>query len=155
MTESIESRLAALGVTLPEPTPPAANYVPFVISGTLLFISGQLPTGPDGLEYRGKLGRDLDVAAGKAAARLCAVNILSQAKAALGGDLNRLKRCVRLGGFVNAVEDFKEHPAVINGASDLVAEAMGNAGKHARAATGAGSLPFGAAVEVDAIFEIA
>lgn len=155
MTESIESRLAALGITLPKPAVPAANYVPFVITGRLLVISGQLPMGPDGLAYKGKLGREFDVAAGKDAARLCAINILAQAKAALNGALHRLTRCVRLGGFVNAVEDFTEHPAVINGASDLIAQVMGEAGRHARAATGAGSLPFGAAVEIDAIFEIA
>jgi len=154
MTESIETRLARLGIALPKPAAPAANYVPFVISGSLLFISGQLPMGPEGLAFKGKLGREFDVAAGKAAARLCAINILAQAKAALEGDLNGLARCVRLGGFVNATEDFTEHPAVINGASDLIAEALGDAGRHARAATGAGSLPFGAAVEIDAIFEI-
>jgi enamine deaminase RidA (YjgF/YER057c/UK114 family) len=155
MTESIESRLAALGITLPTPPAPAANYVPFTIAGALLIISGQLPAGPKGLGYVGKLGRELELAAGQAAARLCAINILAQAKAALGGDLSRLKRCLRLGGFVNATEWFIEHPAVINGASDLIAEVMGDAGRHARAATGAGSLPFGAAVEIDAMFEIA
>ena len=155
MTESIESRLAALGITLPQPAAPAANYVPYTLSGSLLIISGQLPMGPNGLEYKGRLGREIDLEAGKAAARLCAINILAQAKAALGGDLSRLRRCLRLGGFVNATEDFTEHPAVINGASDLIAAAMGEAGRHARAATGAGSLPFGATVEVDAMFETA
>jgi enamine deaminase RidA (YjgF/YER057c/UK114 family) len=155
MTESIETRLAALGITLPKPAAPAANYVPFVITGRLLVISGQLPMGPEGLAYKGKLGREFDVEAGKAAARLCAINILAQAKAALNGALQRLTRCVRLGGFVNAVEDFTEHPAVINGASDLIAAVMEEAGRHARAATGASSLPFGAAVEIDALFEIA
>ena len=155
MMESIESRLAALGITLPKPAAPAANYVPFVISGTLLIISGQLPMGPEGLAYKGKVGRELDVAAGQLAARLCAINILAQAKAALQGDLSRLRRCLRLGGFVNATEWFTDHPQVINGASDLIAEVMGEAGRHARAATGAGSLPFNAAVEVDAMFEIA
>jgi enamine deaminase RidA (YjgF/YER057c/UK114 family) len=154
MKESIESRLAQLGIALPKPAPPAGNYVPFAISGPLLFISGQLPIGPDGLAFEGRLGRELDVAAGQAAARLCAINILAQAKAALNGDLGRLSRCVKLGGFVNAAEWFKEHPAVINGASDLIAEAMGEAGRHARAAIGASSLPLGAAVEIDAIFEI-
>jgi enamine deaminase RidA (YjgF/YER057c/UK114 family) len=153
MSESIEARLAAQGVTLPSPPAAAANYVPWVITGKLLFISGQLPSGPKGLEYRGKVGRDLKMGDAKTAARLCALNILAQAKAALG-DLGRLKRCVRLNGFVNAVEDFEEHPAVINGASDFIAEAMGDAGPHTRIAVGAGSLPFGAPVEIDAVFEI-
>lgn len=154
MTDAIEARLAEKGITLPTPPAPAANYVPFVFAGTLLFISGQLPFGPEGLAHKGKLGRELDLAAGKAAACLCAINILAQAKAALG-TLDRIKRCVRLGGFVNATEDFTDHPAVINGASDLIAEILGEAGRHARAATGAGSLPLGASVEIDAIFEIA
>jgi enamine deaminase RidA (YjgF/YER057c/UK114 family) len=155
MSEAIETRLAALGISLPTPPGAAANYVPFVITGKLLFISGQLPAGPKGLDQRGKLGRDLNVGDGKTAARLCALNILAQAKAALGGDLGRLKRCVRLNGYVNATDDFEEHPAVVNGASDLIAEVLGEAGPHTRVAVGVASLPFGAAVEIDAVFEIA
>jgi len=151
---SIEDRLAELGVTLPTPAAPVANYVPYVITGNLVFISGQVTLGPDGFEYQGKVGTDISVEDAVKAARLCAINILSQLKAACGGDLERVRRCVKLGGFVNSIADFTDHPKVINGASDLMVEALGDRGKHARFAVGAGSLPLNVAVEVDAVFEI-
>jgi enamine deaminase RidA (YjgF/YER057c/UK114 family) len=150
-----ESRLKELGMTLPTPPAPVASYVPFVTSGNLVFVSGQIPLAADGLKYVGKLGADIALEDGKAAARLCAVNLLAQLKAACGGDLDRARRCVKLGVFVNATPDFTQHPEVGNGASDLIVAVLGDAGKHARAATGAGSLPRGVAVEVDGIFEIA
>lgn len=151
---SIEGRLAELGVTLPEPAAPVANYVPYVVTGNLVFISGQVTLGPNGFEYQGKVGADISVEDGAKAARLCAVNILAQLKAACGGDLERVRRCVKLGGFVNSTADFTDHPKVINGASDLMVDALGDRGKHARFAVGAGSLPLNVAVEVDAVFEI-
>jgi enamine deaminase RidA (YjgF/YER057c/UK114 family) len=150
-----ESRLKDLGINLPTPPAPVASYVPFVTSGNLVFVSGQIPLAADGLKYVGKLGADIALEDGKAAARLCAVNLLAQLKAACGGDLDRARRCVKLGVFVNATPDFTQHPEVGNGASDLIVAVLGDAGKHARAATGAGSLPRGVAVEVDGIFEIA
>jgi enamine deaminase RidA (YjgF/YER057c/UK114 family) len=150
-----ESRLKELGITLPTPPAPVASYVPFVTSGNLVFVSGQIPLAADGLKYVGKLGADLSLEDGKAAARLCAVNLLAQLKAACGGELDQARRCVKLGVFVNATPDFTQHPEVGNGASDLIVAVLGDAGKHARAATGAGSLPRGVAVEVDGIFEIA
>lgn len=152
MTGKTEAHLQSIGITLPTPATPAANYVPFVISGNLLTISGQVPVGPDGLEFQGKLGDGYDVETGQKAARLCAINILAQAKAALG-DLDRITQMVKITGFVNAAPDFGDHPAVINGASDLLVEALGERGRHARAAIGMSSLPFGVAVEVDAIIE--
>ena len=149
-----DARLADLGITLPTPAAPAANYVPFVRSGNLLFVSGQLPFGPGGLEGVGKLGADADVEAGRAAARLCAINLIAQAKAAIG-DLDTLARVVKLTGFVNATAEFGDHPKVVNGASDLMVEVFGDRGRHSRSAVGVASLPFGVAVEVEAIFEIA
>jgi len=149
----IEPRLAELRLRLPEPVAPVANYVPFVVSGNLAFISGQVSIAPHGL-ITGKLGRDLDVAQGAEAARACAVNLLAQLKAACGGDLDRVLRVVKLGGFVNCTEDFADQPKVINGASDLMVDVFGDAGRHARAAVGAPSLPLNAAVEIDGIFEI-
>lgn len=151
----IESRLKELGIQLPAPNAPVANYVPYVVSGKLVFISGQVTIAPDGIKYVGKLGAEISLEDGKAAARLCAVNLLAQLKAACGGDLDRVTRCVKLGVFVNATADFTQHPEVGNGASDLIVAALGDAGKHSRAATGAGSLPRGVAVEVDGVFEIA
>lgn len=149
-----DARLAALGITLPTPATPAANYVPFVRSGNLLFVSGQLPNGPAGLAHVGKLGIDVDLETGQAAARLCAINLLAQVKAAIG-DLDSLVRVVKLTGFVNSTLDFGDHPKVINGASDLMVEVLGDRGRHSRSAVGAAALPFGAAVEVEGIFEIA
>ena len=154
MTGTIASRLNAMGVSLPTPVAPAANYVPAVRSGNLLFIAGQVPVRDGKPEFVGKLGAGLSVEQGHQAARLCAINILAQVASALDGDLDRVVRCVRLGGFVNAVPEFTEQPQVINGASDFIVEVFGEAGKHARAAVGVGSLPRGVAVEVDAIFEV-
>ncbi|MGD2131563.1 MAG: RidA family protein [Maricaulaceae bacterium] len=149
----IDARLAALGVTLPEPVAPVANYVPFVQTGNAVYISGQVSLGPDGL-MKGRLGADLDLAAGQAAARLCGINLIAQMKAACDGDLSRVARVVKLGGFVNAAPDFKEIPQVVNGCSDLMVEVFGDAGRHARSAVGCSNLPLGVAVEVDAVFEI-
>lgn len=153
MAGEAEKRLAERGITLPDAPAPAANYVPYTIAETLLTISGQLPMNADKAISKGKLGADADVAAGQAAAELCAINILAQAKAALGS-LDRIKQVIKIQGFVNATPDFEDHAAVINGASNLLAEVLGDAGKHARAAVGMSSLPFGAAVEVDATIEI-
>lgn len=155
MSSSIQNRLAELGLTLPTPVAPVANYVPFVQTGNLLTISGQVSLTADGELLTGKLGADLDVDAGQAAARACALNIMAQAHAALDGDLDRITRCVRLGGFVNCTPDFTDHPKVINGASDLMVDVLGDKGRHARFAVGAPSLPLGVAVEVDAMFEVA
>ncbi len=152
---AIQERLQSLGITLPTPAAPVANYVPFVISGNQLFISGQLPTGLDGQIVKGQLGRDATLEQGQQAARLCAINILAQANAALGGDLSRIRRCIKLGGFVASTTDFFDHPKVINSASDLIVGALGDAGRHARFAVGVSALPFGAVVEIDAVFEIA
>ena len=153
MAGDTERKLESLGITLPTPAAPAANYVPFVRTGNLLMISGQVPVGPNGLEFQGKLGDGFDVETGQKAARLCAINLLAQAKAALG-DLDRITRVVKITGFVNSAPDFGDHPAVINGASDLLVEVLGDRGKHARAAIGMSSLPFGVSVEVDAIIEV-
>ncbi|MEO1198299.1 MAG: RidA family protein [Pseudomonadota bacterium] len=150
MAGSIEDRLSALGITLPEAAAPAANYVPFVHHGDLLFISGQVPMGPSGIEHVGKLGDDYSVEQGQTAAKLCAINILAQAKAALGS-LDNIARMVKLTGFVNATPDFGDQPKVVNGASDFMVEILGDAGRHSRSAVGVGSLPFGVAVEVEAI----
>ena len=150
---AIETRLAELGITLPEPVAPVANYVPFVKSGREVFISGQVSIGADGL-VKGTLGGDMDVAAGQAAARLCAINLIAQLKMACDGDLSRLKRVIKLGGFVAATADFTDIPLVINGCSDVMAEVFGDAGRHARSAVSCPVLPLGAAVEVDGIFEI-
>ena len=154
MAGRIDSRLAELGVILPPAAAPVANYVPWVVSGKLLFIAGQVTFKDGKPQYIGQLGRDFGVEDGAKAARLCAINILAQVKAAVG-DLDRVARCVKLTGFVNATPDFKDHPKVVNGASDLMVEVFGDAGKHARAAVGVASLPLGVAVEVDAIFELA
>ena len=154
MAGRIESRLKELGIVLPTPPAPVASYVPTAASGNLVFVSGQITSTAEGLKYVGVVGRDLSVEDGKAAARLCAVNLVAQIKAACG-DLDRVKRCVKITVFVNAAPDFTQHPEVANGASDLLVEIFGEAGKHARAALGAGSLPRGVACEVEALFEIA
>ncbi|EAQ25254.1 RidA family protein [Roseovarius sp. 217] len=148
-----EKKLAEMGVTLPKAPAPAANYVPYVLAGDMLFVSGQIAKDGDTL-LTGKLGADLDIPAGAAAARACAIALLAQVKAACGGDLDRLVRVVKLTGFVNSTAEFTQQPAVINGASDFIGEALGEAGKHARAAVSAPSLPFGVAVEIDGIFQI-
>jgi Putative translation initiation inhibitor, yjgF family len=155
MAGRIDARLKDLGIDLPAPPTPVASYVPAVKSGNQVVVSGQIPLTVEGLKYIGIVGADLTVEDGRAAARLCAINLLAQIKAACGGDLDRVTRCVRLGVFVNAVPGFGQHPEVANGASDLMVEVFGDAGKHARAAVGAGSLPRNVAVEVEALFEIA
>ena len=155
MAGRVEKRLKELGIELPAVTAPVANYVPFVISGNLLFIAGQIPLKDGELQHVGKVGAGLGVEEGQKAARLCALNLLAQAKAACGGDLDRVRRCVKVTGYVNCAPDFTDIPTVINGASDLLVEVLGDAGRHARVAIGAGSLPRGVAAEVDAIFEIA
>ena len=151
---SIEKKLAALEITLPIPAAPVANYVGFVKSGNCIFVSGQLPFENGKLQFAGKVGSEISIKDAKKAARLCAIGILAQLKVACDGDLERVTRCVKLGIFVNGDANFKDHPEVANGASDLMVEVLGEAGKHARAAVGSGSLPFGVAVEVDGIFEI-
>jgi enamine deaminase RidA (YjgF/YER057c/UK114 family) len=148
-----ESKLAEMGITLPEAPAPAANYVPYVQAGDMLYVSGQIAKDDSGLII-GKLGDDMDAAAGAAAAKVCAIALLAQVKAACGGDLDRLVRVVKLTGFVNSTADFTDQPQVINGASDFIGEALGDVGKHARAAVSAPSLPFGVAVEIDGVFQI-
>ncbi len=150
---SIENKLADMGVTLPDAPAPAANYVPFVQIGEIVYISGQISNDDDGL-ITGKLGADVDVAAGAAAARRCAINLLAQVRAACGGDLDRLVRVIKLTGFVNSTADFTDQPKVINGASDFLVEALGEAGRHSRSAVSAASLPLGVAVEIEGIFQI-
>ncbi len=155
MAGTIDGRLAELGIDLPQASAPAANYVPYVVSGDHVYISGQVPVLGGGLKFIGKLGDGYGVDDGYQAARLCGLNIIAQLKAACGGDLDRVIGCVKLGGFVNSTADFGDQPKVINGASDLMVEVFEDKGKHARFAVSAANLPFGVAVEVDAIFEIA
>ncbi len=150
----VESRLAALGHTLPELAAPVANYVPYVITGNQVFISGQVSRDASGAFITGKIGAELDVAQGAAAAETCALGLLAQIKAAVGGDWSRVVRAVKLVGFVNSTPDFTDQPKVVNGASDLMVAALGDAGRHARSAVSAGALPLGVAVEIEAIFEI-
>lgn len=154
MTDTIESRLAARSIVLPEAAAPAANYLPWVISGALLYISGQLPLSKGVMTAKGLLGRDLETDAGQRAAELCAINLLAQAKAALDGDLERIVRLVKITGFVASDPAFTDQHLVINGASNLFAEVLGERGKHARAAVGTACLPLNAAVEIEAIIEI-
>ncbi len=153
MTGRIAARLAELGLALPDAPAPAANYVPFVRVGEMLYVSGQISQGPDG-PIRGRLGADMDVAAGAAAARRCGLSLLAQARNACGGDLDRVIRVVKLTGFVNSTADFTDQPKVINGCSDLLVEVLGDAGRHARSAVSAASLPLGVAVEIEAIFQV-
>lgn len=152
---SVEARLKELNLVLPTPPAPVASYVPFVVSGKQVYISGQVTLTPEGLKYVGTVGKELSLEDGKAAARLCGLNVIAQAKAACGGDLERVKRIVKVTVFVNAIPGFGQHPEVANGASDLFVEVFGDKGKHARAAVGAGSLPRNVATEVEAILEIA
>ncbi|GLK71783.1 RidA family protein [Ancylobacter dichloromethanicus] len=153
MTGTVEAKLATLGITLPAASAPAANYVPFVISGNLLWISGQIAMA-DGKLMTGKLAGEADIEAGRAAARQCGINLIAQIKAALG-DLDRVQRVVKLVGFVNSAPDFTDQPKVINGASDLFVEVFGDAGRHARSAVGAAALPFDVRVEVEAVIAFA
>ena len=150
----IEDRLAELGLALPVAAAPAANYVPWTISGSTLYVAGQLPFEDGKLGALGQVGGDVTVERAQHAALLCGLNILAQAKAALDGDLSRIVRCLKLGGFVNSGAGFTDHPKVVNGASDLMVAVLGDAGRHARFAVGASSLPLNVAVEIDAIFEI-
>jgi enamine deaminase RidA (YjgF/YER057c/UK114 family) len=155
MTGRIDARLTELNISLPAASAPAANYVPVVIAGNLAFVSGQVPVLQGEFKYLGKVGVELNVDQGQQAARLCALNIIAQLKNALGGDLDRVRRCVKVGGFVNCESGFGEQPKVINGASDLFVQVFGDAGRHARFAVGTNALPFNVAVEVDAVFEVA
>lgn len=154
MTGRVDSHLNELAITLPVAAPAVANYVPFVTSGPLVFVSGQLPMEGGKPAVLGRLGDDVALEDGVRAARLCALNLLAQVKAACGGDLDRVRRVIRLVGFVACKPDFTDHPKVINGASDMMVEVFGDAGRHARAAVGAPSLPLNAAVEIEGIFEI-
>lgn len=149
----IETRLADLGVVLPDAPAPAANYVPFVVTGNLVHVSGQISQGAQG-QIKGRLGADMGIEDGAAAARACAISLLAQVKKACGGDFSRLVRAVKLTGFVNSTPDFTDQPKVINGASDFLVAVLGDAGRHARSAVSAASLPFGVAVEIEGIFEI-
>ncbi|MBV9219619.1 MAG: RidA family protein [Methylobacteriaceae bacterium] len=154
---TVETKLAELGITLPTPAAPVANYVPFALAGKLLVISGQVCFGPDGKlsdAHKGKVGAAVTPEAGKEAAKLCAINVLAQAKAALG-DLDRIQRCVRLGGFISADPGFAGVPGVMNGASDLIVAVLGERGRHARTTVGVAVLPMDCAVEVEAMFEVA
>lgn len=154
MSGKIDARLKELGLDIPTPAAPAANYVPFVVSGRHVFLAGQITLWNGELRHVGKLGDAIDVKEGQEAARICALNLIAQAKAACGGDLDRVARWVKIGGFVNCTPDFTEQPKVMNGASDLLVQVFGERGRHARAAVGVAALPFNVAVEVDGIFEI-
>lgn len=154
MSGRIDARLKELGIVLPDAPAPVANYLPWVTTGNLIFISGQI-SREAGKVVAGKLGKDIDIAAGQKAARLCALAVLAQLKAACGGDLDKVRRCVKAGAFVNSAPDCGDQPQVVNGFSDLIVEVLGEAGRHARFAVGANVLPMNAAVEVDAVFEIA
>jgi enamine deaminase RidA (YjgF/YER057c/UK114 family) len=155
MAGKIEAHITSLGLTLPVAAAPVANYVPFVRSGNLVFVSGQIPLQDGAIKYTGIVGAEVSAEDGYEAAKLCALNLIAQAKAACDGDLDRVKRVVKLTGFVACGATFGDHPKVINGASDLMVQVFGDAGRHSRAAVGAPSLPRGAAVEVEAVFEIA
>ena len=151
----VADNLAKAGLVLPEPSAPAANYVPFVRSGNMVYISGQVPFEDGKIAVSGHLGDTVTIEQGQYAAKVCALNILAHLRNAVGGDLDSVKRCVKLGGFVASTPDFTDHPKVINGASDVMVAAFGDAGRHARFAIGVAALPLGCAVEVDAVFEIA
>ena len=153
MINHFETKLKELGITLPDAPAPAANYVPFVQVGDIVYVSGQISADANGF-IKGKLGDDMTTEEGAAAARACAINLLAQVKAACGGDLDRLVRVVKLTGFVNSTADYTDQPKVVNGASDLLAEALGDAGKHSRSAVSAASLPLGVAVEIEGIFQV-
>ncbi|WP_370252453.1 RidA family protein [Nioella sp.] len=150
---NFETRLAEMGVTLPEAPAPAANYVPFVVVGDIVYVSGQISSDESGL-ITGKLGADMSTEEGAAAARRCAISLLAQVKAACGGNLDRLVRVVKLTGFVNSTADYTEQPKVVNGASDFLVEALGDAGRHSRSAVSAAALPLGVAIEIEGIFQI-
>ena len=151
---TIENKLKELNIELPNAPDPVGAYVAFKKIGNLLFISGQLPISSDGKIIKGKIGADLNLEDGQKASKLCVINILAQVKKALNGDLNKVKNCIKITGFVNSINDFKDQPKVINPASETLSSVFGVNGKHARAAISANSLPLGAAVEIDAIFEV-
>jgi enamine deaminase RidA (YjgF/YER057c/UK114 family) len=155
MSSEIDQRLAKLGITLPTPGAPQASYIPTVQTGNLVFVSGQVPTTAEGVKFVGKVGREFSVEEGQQAARICAINVLANLKVALGGDLGRVTRIVKLVGFVNGTPDFTEPHKVVNGASDLLIEVLGEKGRHARSAIGMGTLPLGVAVEIEVIAEVA
>ena len=152
MTGTIDARLAELGIELPHAAAPAANYIPYVVTGDLVFVSGQVPFWNGELKGVGKVGRDMGIPAAQEIARICGLNLIAQARAASDGDLDRISGVVKVGGFVNAVPDFDQHPEIINGCSDLMVDVFGDKGRHSRFAVGAGSLPRGVAVEIEAIF---
>lgn len=154
MTGSIETKLAELGITLPQPVAPIANYVPYVVTGNLVVVSGQIPVVDGKVAVTGKVSWGVSIDQAKEAARICFINVLAQLKAACGGDLGRVKRVVRLGGFIAAPSEFDQHAVVMNGASDLAVAVFGDAGRHARSTVGCPSLPANAAVEVEGMFEI-
>ncbi|RDD62840.1 RidA family protein [Ferruginivarius sediminum] len=154
MAGQIEARLKEKGIELPAVSKPQGSYVPYIISGNLVFLSGQLPMADGEIKVKGKLGQDVSLEEGQKAARLCGLNLIAQVREACGGDLDRVKRVVKLGGFVNATPDYTDQPKVVNGCSDLMAEVFGDRGQHARAAVGVGSLPLNVAVEIEGIFEI-
>ncbi|MDC1214084.1 RidA family protein [Rhodospirillales bacterium] len=154
MADQIEARLKELGIELPEAASPAANYIPFVVTGKLVFISGQITLLNGKIIHQGRIGDGLTVDDGYQAARLCGLNLLAQLKVAAGGDLDNVSRVVKLGGFVNSVPTFTDQPEVINGASDLMVEVFGDSGKHARFAVSAGALPRNVSVEIDGVFEL-
>ena len=151
---NIDKRLQELGITIPEPSTPVANYVGWVRAGNLVFSSGQVPIKDGKFQFQGKVGGDISVEQGQQAARICAINVISQIRAALGGDLDRVKRVVKLIVFVNGTPEFTEQPKVANGASDLLVEVFGDKGRHARSAVGSGSLPLNVSVEVEGVFEV-
>jgi enamine deaminase RidA (YjgF/YER057c/UK114 family) len=155
MAGEVEARLAKLGIEVPAAAAPVANYVGYVQTGKLVFVSGQVPIKDGKFQFQGKLGAGMSLEDGQAAARLCAINVISQVKAACGGDLDRVKRVVKLTGFVNSTGEFTDQPKVVNGASDLMVEVFADKGRHSRAAVSAASLPAGVAVEVEAVVEIA
>jgi len=154
MANKVDARLSELGITIPDAPAPAANYLPFTTTGNLVFVSGQVPFVDGKLTRTGRIGEDASLEDGYEQARICAINLIAQVKVACGGDLDRVKRVVKLGGFVASAPDFTGQPGVVNGASDLMAEVFGEAGKHARFAVGANTLPLGCLVEIDGIFEI-
>ncbi len=151
---SIEKKIKDLGIEIPNAPDPVGAYVAFKKVGKLIFISGQLPINKDGNPIKGKIGKELSIEDGQRAAKFCAINIIAQAKKAVGGDLEKIKSCIKITGFVNSTDDFKDQPKVINPASELISTIFGDAGKHARAAVSTNSLPLGVAVEIDAIFEV-
>ena len=154
MASNVDARLKDLGITIPDAPAPAANYVPYTVSGNLVFVSGQVPFVDGKLTATGRIGESATPEEGYEQARICAINLIAQVKAACDGDLDRVVRVVKLGGFVASTPDFTQQPAVVNGASDLMVAAFGDAGKHARFAVGSSVLPLGCLVEVDGVFEI-